>query len=77
MPLIAASLVLPRHRLPLQHGSYILNNDDFEPISDSLDDFIACGSLSAKANDTSIINQRAAEDYQWFKDKYRGGFARK
>ena len=65
------------HRLPLQSGSYILDDEDFEPVSDSLDDFIALGSSSAKANDTTIINQRAAEDYQWFKDKYRGGFARK
>lgn len=65
------------HRLPLQHGSYILNEEDFEPISDSLDEFIARGSSSAKANDTTIINQRAAEDYQWFKDKYRGGMKRK
>ena len=65
------------HRLPLQHGSYILNDDNFEPVSDSLDDFIARAESSAKANDTTIINQRAAEDYQWFKDKYRGGFARK
>ncbi|MGB5594982.1 MAG: hypothetical protein WBM62_13220, partial [Crocosphaera sp.] len=65
------------HRLPLQQGSYILDHENFEPISDSLDDFIACGSSSAKANDTSIIKQRAAEDYQWFKDKYRGGMKRK
>lgn len=65
------------HRLPLQHGSYILDDEDFEPVSDSLDDFIALGSSSAKANDTTIINQRAAEDYEWFKDKYRGGFVRK
>ncbi|MDJ0591891.1 MAG: hypothetical protein QNJ72_18170 [Pleurocapsa sp. MO_226.B13] len=65
------------HRLPLQHGSYILDDDDFEPISDSLDDFIARAESSAKANDITIIEQRAADDYQWFKDKYRGGFARK
>ena len=65
------------HRLPLQHGSYILDDEDFEPISDSLDDFIARASESAKANDTTIINQRADSDYRWFKDKYRGGFARK
>ena len=65
------------HRLPLQHGSHILDDDDFEPISDSLDDFIALAESSAKANDTTIIKQRAADDYQWFKDKYRGGFAKK
>lgn len=65
------------HRLPLQQGSYILDDEDFEPVSDSLNNLIARAESSAKANDTSIINQRAAEDYQWFKDKYRGGFARK
>ena len=66
------------HRLPLQQGSYILDDDDdFEPISDSLDDFIARAESSAKANDTTIIKQRAGSDYQWFKDKYRGGTKRK
>ena len=65
------------HRLPLQHGSYILDNENYEPVSDSLDDLITLAESSAKANDTTIIKQRAAEDYQWFKDKYRGGFARK
>ena len=65
------------HRLPLQHGSYILDESNFEPISDSLDDFITLAESSAKANDTSIIKQRAESDYEWFKDKYRGGFARK
>jgi len=65
------------HRLPLQQGSYILDDEDFEPVSDSLDEFIARAESSAKANDSTIIKQRAAEDYEWFKDKYRGGFARK
>ena len=65
------------HRLPLQQGSYILDHENYQPISDSLDDFIALASSSAKANDTTIIKQRAAEDYQWFKDKYRGGMKRK
>ena len=65
------------HRLPLQHGSYILDDEDFKPVSDSLDDFIARATESAKANDTTIIKKRATQDYQWFKDKYRGGFARK
>ncbi|NJL52836.1 MAG: hypothetical protein HC930_12610 [Hydrococcus sp. SU_1_0] len=65
------------HRLPLQHGSYILDDEDFEPVSDSLDDFIARASESAKTNNTTIIKERATDDYQWFKDKYRGGLIRK
>jgi len=65
------------HRLPLQQGSYILDDEDFEPVSDRLDDFITRASESVKTNDTATIKERAIEDYQWFKDKYRGGFARK
>lgn len=56
------------HRLPLQQGSCLLN-DDCIPESHSLEDFIAAAQWSAVGNDTDLLESRLEEAYEWFKAK--------
>jgi hypothetical protein len=56
------------HRLPLQQGSYLLDQD-YTPYSDRLQDFLSAADWSAARNDTDLLESRLESAYEWFKAK--------
>lgn len=56
------------HRLPLQQGSYLLDQD-YTPYSDRLEHFLNAADWSAKNNDTDLLESRLESAYEWFKAK--------
>ena len=58
------------HRLPLQKGSYLLDND-FIPYSNKLEHFLEDAEASAQSNDCELLASTLEEAKAWFKQKYR------
>jgi hypothetical protein len=54
------------HRLPLQQGSYLLDQD-YLPYSDRLQDFLNAADWSAARNDTDLLESRLESAYEWYK----------
>ena len=55
------------HRLPLQQGSYLLD-ENFAPYTIAgLEDFLEAAEWSAAGNDTDLLESKFEEAYKWFK----------
>ncbi|MBW4636199.1 MAG: hypothetical protein KME30_31270 [Iphinoe sp. HA4291-MV1] len=67
------------HRLPLQEGSYILENFSFAPYSDNLEDFLNAADWSAEGQDYELLHQALAhaktQSQQRFTRKYTSNAA--
>jgi hypothetical protein len=58
------------HRLPLQKGSYLLDND-FVPYSNKIEHLLEDAEASAQSNDCDLLTSTLKEAKIWFKQKYR------
>lgn len=58
------------HRLPLQDGSFLLD-EEYNPYSKSLEEFLTAAGWSAAGNDSDLLAQRLEEAYDWYKVQSR------
>lgn len=58
------------HRLPLQKGSYLLDQD-FVPYSDKVEHLLDAAEVSAQNNDIELLTSTFEDAEKWFKQKYR------
>jgi hypothetical protein len=55
------------HRLPLQEGSYLLD-ENFQPVSNNLEDFLDAADWCAAGQDFPKLKRTIKRAYQWHKD---------
>jgi hypothetical protein len=59
------------HRLPLQEGSFLLD-EEFNPVSNNLYDLLEAIKWSREGNDTDHIESLLDEAYDWYKEQIWG-----
>lgn len=58
------------HRLPLQQGSFLLD-EEYNPISNSLADFVEAAEWSIEGVDFELLTSKLPECYEWYKKEYK------